>query len=226
MNLNHVAIIMDGNGRWAQAQNKDRTFGHQVGTKNVRNIAIKANELNIKALTLYAFSTENWARPKKEVSFLMGLPQVFVNDYLDELIENNIKLTAIGNWQTMPKGTVKVLEKAMKATEDNTGLTLNLAMNYGSKKEIVQAVNTLIQQGKTIINEEDIESALMTANLPPIDLCIRTGGDQRLSNFLLWQLAYSELAFVDVAWPDFDGELLEQLVKEFAQVERRFGGLK
>jgi undecaprenyl diphosphate synthase len=226
MSLQHVAIIMDGNGRWAKAQNKDRTYGHQVGTKNVRNIAIKANDLNIQALTLYAFSTENWARPKKEVSFLMGLPQVFVNDYLDELIENNIKLTAIGNWQDMPKGTVKVLEKAIKATKDNTGLVLNLAMNYGSKKEIVQAVNTLIQTKEGPICEEDIDSHLMTSNLPPVDLCIRTGGDKRLSNFLLWQLAYSELAFVDVAWPDFDGELLEKLVNEYTKVERRFGGLK
>jgi undecaprenyl diphosphate synthase len=226
MNLHHVAIIMDGNGRWAKAQNKDRTYGHQVGTKNVRNIAIKANELNIQALTLYAFSTENWARPKKEVSFLMGLPKIFVNDYLDELIENNIKLTAIGNWQEMPKATVKVLEKAIKATKNNTGLILNLAMNYGSKSEIVQAVNNTLMKKQGPISEEDIEKALMTSDLPPVDLCIRTGGDKRLSNFLLWQLAYSELAFVDVAWPDFDGQLFEQLVNKYLEVERRFGGLK
>lgn len=226
MNLQHVAIIMDGNGRWAKAQNKDRTYGHQVGTKNVRNIAIKANELNIQVLTLYAFSTENWARPKKEVSFLMGLPKIFVNDYLDELIENNIKLTAIGNWHEMPKATVKVLEKAIKATKDNTGLILNLAMNYGSKNEIVQAVNKVMQSKKGPIQEEDIEAALMTFGLPPVDLCIRTGGDKRLSNFLLWQLAYSELAFVDVAWPDFNGQLLEELVNKYLEVERRFGGLK
>lgn len=226
MNLQHVAIIMDGNGRWAKAQNKDRTYGHQVGTKNVRNIAIKANELNIQALTLYAFSTENWARPKKEVSFLMGLPKVFVDDYLEELINNNIRLTAIGNWQEMPKATVRVLERAIQATAHNTGLVLNLAMNYGSKKEIVQAVNAALLIKGGPISEDDIEANLMTSDLPPIDLCIRTGGNRRLSNFLLWQLAYSELAFVDVAWPEFDGELLEKLIQEYSQVERRFGGLK
>jgi undecaprenyl diphosphate synthase len=224
--IQHVAIIMDGNGRWAKAQNKDRTYGHQVGTRNVRNIAKKASDLNIKALTLYAFSTENWARPKKEVTFLMKLPKLFIDDYLQDLMENNIKLIVIGQWHELPKATVSVLKRAMEATKDNTGLILNFAMNYGSKNEIVHAVNHLISQHKSSITQEDLESALMTADLPPIDLCIRTGGEQRLSNFLLWQLAYSELYFTDVPWPAFSEEHLEQAIESFKERDRRFGGLK
>ena len=224
--VQHVAIIMDGNGRWAKAQNKDRTYGHQVGTRNVRNIAKKASDMGIKALTLYAFSTENWARPKKEVTFLMKLPKVFIDDYLQDLMDNNIKLITIGQWQELPKATVSVLRRAMEATKDNTGLILNFAMNYGSKNEIVHAVNELIAQHKTSITQEDLEGALMTAKLPPIDLCIRTGGEQRLSNFLLWQLAYSELYFTDVPWPSFSEGHLEQAIESFKERDRRFGGLK
>jgi undecaprenyl diphosphate synthase len=224
--IQHVAIIMDGNGRWAKAQNKDRTYGHQVGTRNVRNIAKKASDMNVKALTLYAFSTENWARPKKEVAFLMKLPKLFIDDYLQDLMDNNIKLIAIGQWQELPKATVAVLKKAMEATKDNTGLILNFAMNYGSKNEIVHAVNRLIAQHKSLITQEDLEGALMTAHLPPVDLCIRTGGEQRLSNFLLWQLAYSELYFTDVPWPAFSEEHLEQAIESFKERDRRFGGLK
>ena len=224
--VQHVAIIMDGNGRWAKAQNKDRTYGHQVGTRNVRNIAKKASDMGIKALTLYAFSTENWARPKKEVTFLMKLPKVFIDDYLQDLMDNNIKLITIGQWQELPKTTVSVLRRAMEATKDNTGLILNFAMNYGSKNEIVHAVNELIAQHKTSITQEDLEGALMTAKLPPIDLCIRTGGEQRLSNFLLWQLAYSELYFTDVPWPSFSEGHLEQAIESFKERDRRFGGLK
>lgn len=222
----HIAIIMDGNGRWAKARNKERTFGHLEGTKNVRNIAIAAKDFGVKVLTLYAFSTENWARPKSEVAFLMKLPKVFIDEYLKELMENNIKIQTIGHYQKLPKETVKVLDYAMAQTKHNNGMILNFALNYGSKDEIVHSVNTLLKQGKTHVTMQDIEKHLMTADLLDVDLCIRTSGEQRLSNFLLWQLAYAELYFTDVAWPDFDKDQLALAINKYRQRERRFGGLK
>lgn len=226
--LFHVAIIMDGNGRWAKEQNKPRTYGHQIGTENLRHIAIAAKELGVNVLTLYAFSTENWARPLQEVNYLMSLPEKFFNQYLPELIEQNVKITIIGNWQNLPKATSEVLKKALGATKDNTGLILNLALNYGAKDEIVQTVKNLIKQGYKAeqINEELFEKSLMTQELPAVDLLIRTGGEKRLSNFLLWQIAYSELVFTDVAWPIFSKEDLKQAIDTFSSRERRFGGLK
>ena len=205
MNPRHIAIIMDGNGRWAKARNKDRTFGHLEGSKNVRRIALAANKMNIEALTLYAFSTENWARPKAEVSYLMKLPKIFLDEYLQELMENNVKIETIGHMEGLPKATIAVFDYAKKQTENNTGLILNFALNYGSKNEIVEAVNL--------------------HHLPAIDLCIRTSGEQRLSNFLLWQLAYSELYFTEAAWPDFDQSELEKAVAWYQGRQRRFGGL-
>ncbi len=222
----HIAIIMDGNGRWAKARNKERTFGHVEGTKNVRNIAIAAKDFGVKVLTLYAFSTENWARPKSEVAFLMKLPKVFIDEYLKELMDNNIKIQTIGHYQKLPKETVKVLDYAIAQTKNNDGMILNFALNYGSKDEIVHSVNTLLKQGKTHVTMQDIEEHLMTADLLDVDLCIRTSGEQRLSNFLLWQLAYAELYFTDVAWPDFDKDQLALAINKYRHRERRFGGLK
>lgn len=222
----HIAIIMDGNGRWAKARNKERTFGHVEGTKNVRNIAIAAKDFGVKVLTLYAFSTENWARPKSEVAFLMKLPKVFIDEYLKELMDNNIKIQTIGHYQKLPKETVKVLDYAIAQTKNNDGMILNFALNYGSKDEIVHSVNTLLKQGKTHVTIQDIEEHLMTADLLDVDLCIRTSGEQRLSNFLLWQLAYAELYFTDVAWPDFDKDQLTLAINKYRHRERRFGGLK
>ncbi|NLA78043.1 MAG: isoprenyl transferase [Erysipelothrix sp.] len=225
MNPRHIAIIMDGNGRWAKARNKDRTFGHLEGSKNVRRIALAANKMNIEALTLYAFSTENWARPKAEVSYLMKLPKIFLDEYLQELMENNVKIETIGHMEGLPKATIAVFDYAKKQTENNTGLILNFALNYGSKNEIVEAVNLALADGVTNITTTDIESRLMTHHLPAIDLCIRTSGEQRLSNFLLWQLAYSELYFTEAAWPDFDQSELEKAVAWYQGRQRRFGGL-
>ena len=222
----HIAIIMDGNGRWAKARNKERTFGHVEGTKNVLNIAIAAKDFGVKVLTLYAFSTENWARPKSEVAFLMKLPKVFIDEYLKELMDNNIKIQTIGHYQKLPKETVKVLDYAIAQTKNNDGMILNFALNYGSKDEIVHSVNTLLKQGKTHVTMQDIEEHLMTADLLDVDLCIRTSGEQRLSNFLLWQLAYAELYFTDVAWPDFDKDQLALAINKYRHRERRFGGLK
>lgn len=225
----HVAIIMDGNGRWAKKQNKQRTFGHLSGSENVRNIALAANKLNIKVLTLYAFSTENWKRPMEEVDYLMKLPEVFFNRFMDELMREGIKIMAIGDLSKFPPNTQRVLLNAIDRTKNNSGLILNFAMNYGGRDEIIRAVNAIANEVRLgtldIIDETVFESYLMTSGLPPVDLMIRTSGEQRISNFLLWQLAYSELVFTDVSWPDFKEDDLVQALKVFENRSRRFGGL-
>ncbi len=221
----HIAIIMDGNGRWAKQQGKPRNYGHLKGTENVRNIAIKADELGVKVLTLYAFSTENWKRPDDEVGYLMSLPAVFFKKFMAELMEKGVRIETIGNLDVIPEATRKVIDDAKKQTADNKGLTLVFALNYGSRAEIVRAVNRAISEGKEQLTEEDIERNLYTADYPEIDLMIRTSLDYRLSNFLLWQLSYAELYFTDVFWPDFDAGQLEKAIEWFNNRERRFGGL-
>ncbi|MEI7668126.1 MAG: isoprenyl transferase [Erysipelotrichaceae bacterium] len=230
MDLKHIAIIMDGNGRWAKKHHKIRTFGHLHGTEKVREIAIAANDDGIKVLTLYAFSTENWKRPAKEVEYLMGLPAVFFDRYLRELMDKNIRIESIGNMSELPPNTRDVLSNAIKQTQLNTGMILCFAMNYGSRKEIVEAAKRYHQavnqnEIKEDITEEDFESFLMTSQYPPVDVCIRTSGEQRLSNFLLWQLAYAELVFTQTTWPDFSAEELHTILMDVSQRERRFGGL-
>lgn len=221
----HVALIMDGNGRWAQKQNKKRTFGHYVGSEQVRTIALQAIEDKIEVLTLYSFSTENWKRPEDEVEYLMKLPAIFFNKFLDELMDKGIRITTIGDLSKMPEKTRKVMENAIERTKNNTVLTLNFALNYGSKDEIVRAFNQIKEDNVKIITEEVIEEYLDTKGLPEIDLLIRTGGEARLSNFLLWQLAYSEFMFVEDAWPEFTPEKFSQCIENFKQKNRRFGGL-
>ncbi len=227
----HIAIIMDGNGRWAKKQGKPRTAGHYKGSENVRDIAIAANDLGVKVLTLYAFSTENWSRPEDEVNYLMKLPSVFFEAYLKELMKNNIRITFIGEMDKFPAETRKVMENAIEKTKDNTGLILNFALNYGSRREITLAVQKIASEVKdgTIevgdINEQVIENHLMTADYPAIDLMIRTSGECRLSNFLLWQLAYAEFYFTEVSWPEFTKEELEKALDIYANRHRRFGGL-
>ncbi len=222
----HVAIIMDGNGRWAKKQNKPRSYGHFVGTDNVRNIAIKANELGIKVLTLYAFSTENWKRPKEEIDYLMSLPAVFVDKFLKELMEKNIKIETIGDLSALPEKTVDVLNYAIEKTKNNTAMTLVFALNYGGRNDIVEAVNDIIKNGDvTSITEKDINNHISTKNYPEVDLMIRTSLDYRISNFLLWQLSYAEMVFVDCYWPDFKGEKFAETIEEYSNRQRRFGGL-
>lgn len=227
MDFKHVAIIMDGNGRWAKKQNQIRTFGHQQGTEKVRDIAIAANDLGIKVLTLYAFSTENWKRPKEEVEFLMKLPDVFFNRFLKELMEKNICIQSIGELNAFPEDTRLVLERAIEATSKNTGMILCFAMNYGARREIVLAAEAWAKQKREDITltEENFSKLLMTHDYPEVDVCIRTSGEQRLSNFLLWQLAYAELVFEDKAWPEFMAEDLKRILTEVSQRDRRFGGL-
>ncbi|MDI9540618.1 MAG: isoprenyl transferase [Bacillota bacterium] len=222
----HVAIIMDGNGRWAKKQNKPRAYGHLTGTDNVRNIAIKADELGIKVLTLYAFSTENWKRPKEEIDYLMSLPEVFIDKFLKELMERNIKIETIGDLSALPVKTVKVLNTAINKTKKNKGMILVFALNYGGRSDIVNAVNSIIKNGNVnSITEQDINNHISTKDYPEVDLMIRTSLDYRISNFLLWQLSYAEFIFVDCYWPDFNGERFAEAIAEYTNRQRRFGGL-
>ncbi|MCC3381317.1 isoprenyl transferase [Paenibacillus farraposensis] len=228
----HVAVIMDGNGRWAKRIGMPRIVGHQNGMKAVKRTAIAADELGIKYLTLFAFSTENWTRPKEEVDFLMRLPQEFLAIELDELIEKNVQVRMMGNKEHLPSYTVEALTEAIHRTEHNTGLVLNFALNYGSRLEItecMQALGRQIENGE--LKPEDITpdmigNTLLSSGMPDPDLLIRTSGELRLSNFMLWQLAYSELWFTDIYWPEFKKEHLYEAVSEYQQRSRRYGGLK
>ncbi|MDF7639082.1 isoprenyl transferase [Lactobacillus sp. ESL0791] len=230
--LNHLAIIMDGNGRWAKARKQPRVAGHYAGMNNVETIALAADKLGVKVLSLYAFSTENWARPKEEVAYLMNLPVRFFDKFMPSLMKNNVKVNIMGYLNDLPKKTYDVVQRAMRETADNTGLVLNFAFNYGARKEITSAMKELggmIESGSITsqeITEEMISDRLMTANFGQYrdpDLLIRTSGEQRLSNFLLWQLAYSELAFSEKYWPDFNEKDLQGFVGNFAKRHRRFG---
>ncbi|AHV97834.1 isoprenyl transferase [Paenibacillus sp. 7124] len=228
----HVAIIMDGNGRWAKRLGLPRIVGHQNGMKAVKRAAIAADELGIEFLTMYAFSTENWSRPKEEVDFLMRLPQEFLAIELDELIEKNVRVRVMGDSEALPSHTRKAMEEAVFRTKDNTGLILNFALNYGARKEIEDCMRSLgrdIAEGRLTpeeITSELIDSRLLSGGLPDPDLLIRTSGEMRLSNFMLWQLAYSEFWFTDIYWPDFGKEHLLQAVAEYQRRTRRYGGLK
>lgn len=232
--LNHLAIIMDGNGRWAKKRHMPRFMGHKAGMDNVEKIALAADELGIKVLTLYAFSTENWARPKDEVNYLMNLPVKFFDKFMPRLQAHNVKVNIMGYLDALPESTREVVERAMAETAANTGLVLNFAFNYGSRKEIVSAVQALAKEAASgeiapeAITEDMVSAKLMTAKFAPYadpDLLIRTSGEQRISNFLLWQIAYSELAFTDKAWPDFDENDLAEMVKIYQHRDRRFGKL-
>jgi len=221
----HIAIIMDGNGRWAQKREKDRSYGHYYGSENVRNIALEAGDLGVKVLTLYAFSTENWKRPYKEIEYLMKLPKHFFERYLAELIEENVRVTTIGDLSKIPEDTRQVIEEAKERTKNNDRLILNFALNYGGRDEIVRATKAILQDGLEEVTEEVFERYLDTAGLPDVDLLIRTGGNQRISNYLLWQSAYAELVFVDKHWPDFTRDDFRKCVEDFQNRDRRFGGL-
>ncbi|PAD75947.1 isoprenyl transferase [Paenibacillus campinasensis] len=227
----HVAIIMDGNGRWAKRRGMPRIVGHQNGLKAVKRAAIAADDLGIKILTMYAFSTENWKRPKDEVDFLMKLPQEFLAIELEELIQKNVQVRMMGHPEDLPQHTRDAMEEAVARTASNTGLVLNFALNYGSRKEITESIRALgkdIREGTLLpedITEEMIGERLLSGDLPDPDLLIRTSGELRLSNFMLWQLAYSELWFTDIYWPEFTKEHLIEAVAEYQHRTRRYGGL-
>lgn len=227
----HVAIIMDGNGRWAKKRMLPRIAGHRKGIEAARNVTRAAGDLGIEVLTLYAFSTENWRRPAEEVSDLMGLLRHFIKSDIEELAQNGVRLRVIGNYRALAPDLVALIDGAIARTAHNSRTTLVVALNYGSQAELVSVMRDLAQRAKdgaldpAAIDEAMINDLLDTQGLPPPDLLIRTSGEQRLSNFLLWQLAYSELLFVDTLWPDFDAEALAGAVAEYGARERRFGGL-
>ena len=225
----HLAIIMDGNGRWAKQQGKQRIFGHEKGAKTVREIIQEASQLGIPYLTLYAFSTENWKRPKLEVEALMHLLSRYLNKEVAIMQQNNIRLNAIGDLESLPSKVRKELNKAMEQTKGNTSTTVSLALAYGGQQELLQMTQQLarkVQQGLLTpeqITYQEIQKTLYTQEIPPVDLLIRTSGECRISNFLLWQIAYAELYFTDVLWPDFTPEQLHKALLNYQNRERRFG---
>ncbi len=221
----HVAIIMDGNGRWAKKQGlTKRISGHEVGAKKVREITIHASNIGLKYLTLYAFSTENWKRPKAEVAFLMNLMDRYLQNELPLFLENGVRFKTIGDINALSTKLQDRIAYTKEKTAHFDGLTQVLAINYGSKDEITRAVNRAIKIGKEV-DEKSFERLLDTKNMPPVDIVIRTGGDVRISNYLLWQSAYSELFFIDTLWPDFTTDEFDKILEKFSSIERRFGGL-
>jgi len=220
----HVAIIMDGNGRWAKQRHLPRLAGHKAGVEAVRRVTRAARALGIEALTLYAFSSENWRRPAEEVGDLMGLLRLFIRSDLAELARENVRLRVIGDWRALAPDLVALIEDATARTAANTGPILAIALNYGAQAELAAAARRLAERGAPI-DEAAIEAELDTAALPPLDLVVRTSGEQRLSNFLLWQAAYAELLFVDTLWPDFDADALADAVAIYGRRQRRYGGL-
>ncbi len=225
----HVAIVMDGNGRWANGRSKPRLFGHKAGADSVRDIVETACDLGVDVLTLYAFSSENWNRPEKEVSGLMSILQTFLNSELKRMLKNGVRLSCIGNIERLPENVRKTLKSSMVKTANNKRLVLNLALSYGSRDEITQAVQNIASRcvegslKPEDISHKTISDGLYTAGLPDPDLLIRTGGEARLSNFLLWQASYSEIYFTDVMWPDFRKEQFKKAILDYQNRERRFG---
>ena len=219
----HVAIIMDGNGRWAKGRGLPRAAGHRAGAEAARAVLRAAGEAGVECLTLYAFSSENWRRPAQEVSDLTGLLRYYLQRELDSLHKEGIRLRILGDHKAFDADVAAMVDRAVAKTSGNRRMTLAIALNYGGRAEIVNAARRAAAKG--VIDEAAIEAELDTADLPPLDLIIRTSGEHRLSNFLLWQAAYAELLFVDTLWPDFDGETLRGAFAIFAQRERRYGGL-
>ena len=228
---NHIAFIMDGNGRWAKKRNMPRTYGHHEGTKTIRDIALVCNRLGVKVMTVYAFSTENFKRSQEEVNFIFSLPKEFFDAYIDELMENNVQIRYIGHLELAPKTTQEIILSAVERTQNNTGLILCFAFIYGSRDEIVLTCKNIakdVQEGYLSleeINESLFDSYLMSSDLPDVDLLIRTSGEMRLSNFMLWQISYAELMFTETMWPDFNEEILLSCIQEYQHRNRRFGGL-
>jgi len=228
----HVAVIMDGNGRWAEKRGLPRIAGHKAGMETLREIIGCADEIGIKIITFFAFSTENWKRPSWEVRFLMRLPEEYLRKELTSLIENNVVVKTIGDFNNLPKHTIRAVNKALKLTSDNTGLIVNFALNYGGRAEIVEAARRIARKvardelSPDAINVEMLAAHLYTRDIPDPDLLIRPSGELRISNFLLWQMAYTELWFTKILWPDFKKEDFLRAILNFQKRERRFGGIK
>jgi undecaprenyl diphosphate synthase len=228
----HIAVIMDGNGRWARRQDKPRMFGHRAGANAVRAIVTECARLRLDALTLYSFSIENWKRPSEEVEFLMELYVEYLNEEREELMENNVRFVQIGRRHPLPQRVLEELDKIVQCTEKNSGLTLVLALNYGSRTEIADAAAAIARDAKAgrldpnDVTEDLFQQYLYTATLPDPDLLIRTAGEMRVSNYLLWQISYAELYVSDVCWPDFGVDQLHEAIRAFARRKRKFGGVR
>ena len=233
----HIAIIMDGNGRWAKAKGVPRVAGHNAGMQSMKKIVKASSDLGVKHLTVYAFSTENWKRSAEEVGGIFKLVVKYVNNELAELHKNNVRVRILGDYTQVPKAAVDSLEQTLETTKNNTGLQFNIALNYGSRAEIVRAVNLIERDKKAGVLDPDMEiteelisrylyTGAENGDIPDPDLIIRTSGEERLSNFMLWQSAYSEFGFTDVLWPDFTPEELERMIEAYQNRERRFGGRK
>lgn len=220
----HIAIIMDGNGRWAAKRHMPRTFGHKAGAEATRKTVRAAGELGLKYLTLFAFSSENWTRPEAEIGDLMGLLKTYLKSETAELTKNNVRLRVIGRRDRLSADIVELIEQVENTSRDNTGLQLTIALDYGGRDDIVNAVERLVAEGVTV-TEDAISARLYTHDLPEPDLLIRTSGEMRISNFLLWQCAYAEFYFTDVLWPEFDGEHLKRAIADYSTRQRRFGGV-
>ncbi len=223
-NLKHIAFIMDGNGRWAKKRGLPRELGHKYGAQKFKDVIKHCRDIGLKVVTVYAFSTENWKRPETEVKALMQLFERYIDDCISQIAEYNVKIKFIGDMSVFKNSFGEKIQSLEKMTENNP-LILNIAINYGGRAEIVAAVNKLIATGKTSISENDISNAVYTAGSPEPDMIVRTGGDLRISNFLMWQSAYSELYFTDVLWPDLSDSDIDDAVKSFYSRKRRFGGL-
>ena len=227
----HVAVIMDGNGRWAKEQGKPRTYGHYAGAERLKEIVRIADNIGVKALSAYAFSTENWKRPAAEVNFIMKLLDRYLTNEIETFQKNNVCVRFMGSREGLPKNVQEKMDNAIQQTKHNTGIILNLAINYGGQAEILQAVKKIaaeVKDGLLSIDEINLtsfENYLYTKDLPPLDLLIRTGGDSRVSNFMLWQIAYAEIWNTEIYWPDFSSEYFLQAVRDFQKRDRRFGGL-
>lgn len=224
----HIAIIMDGNGRWAQAKHRPRLFGHRAGVKTVRRVVEDARDIGVKCLTLYSFSTENWNRPRTEIRALFDLLKRYVEDDLEALHKNGVRVRIVGSQTGLPDDILTVINHVETRTRENTEFSLNIAFNYGGRDEILRACRTAMKTGiaPDELDEAKFDQLLDTADLPPPDLVIRTSGEYRISNFLLWQAAYAEFVFTDVLWPDFTKDDLEAALKDYFSRNRRFGGVK
>ena len=222
---NHIAIIMDGNGRWAKKRGLPRTFGHKEGAAALRKIITHAAKLGIKYLTVYAFSTENWKRSQEEVSALMFLFKSYIKNEEKNIMENNIRFMVSGRRENVSESLLEAIDKLQEKSKNNSGLTFNIAFNYGGRAEIIDAVNKILKSGKTSIDEVEFSKYLYN-DIPDPELLIRTSGELRISNFLLWQIAYSEIYITDTLWPDFDEKELDKAIESYEKRDRRFGGVK
>jgi len=221
----HIAIIMDGNGRWGLKKYNDRNKGHYYGLQNINNVIQNCIKLNIKYLTLYTFSTENWNRPKKEIDYLFYLLKLFYKKKFNKINKNNIRIKFIGDLKNIPKDLKKIIKNIQEKTKKSTAITVIFAFNYGAKSELINAFKNIIKNKKKKINEELVSNNLYTKNIPNPDILIRTGGEKRLSNFLLWQLSYAELFFINKYWPDFSFLDLKKIINAFSVIKRKFGGI-